>query len=146
MKTLYSAASILRKAINKAEKLMFAGSFTDLTSKHVPKELYCFFRWVIQGPDITLSTDAKSSQVNKHALSLAQSTVSMFLSRYQVSTKKSQSLRMMHEMPQQLAVGVAIRQAIRSKKIVNILNGFGMTVGYTRLLRLEGQVVTSVLQ
>ena len=43
MKTLFNAASILKKAINNSDKWMFAGSFTDVTSKHVPKELYCFF-------------------------------------------------------------------------------------------------------
>ena len=33
-------------------------------------------------------------------------------------------------MPQQLAVGVAIRQAIRSKKVIKILHVFGMSVEY----------------
>ena len=73
MKTLFNEASLLRKAINNSDKMTsFAGSFTDVTGKHLPKELYCFFRLV---PHI--STDTKSSQVNKHALS----TVSIFLSR-----------------------------------------------------------------
>ena len=146
MNALYNAASILRKSIRKAEKWTFEGSLTDVTSKHLPKELYCFFRWVLQGPRTTLSTDKKSSQVNKNALNLAQSTVSMYLSNYQISNKKSQSLRAMHEMPQQLAVGVAIRQATRSKKIINILHKFGMSVDYTRLLRIEGQIANTVLQ
>ena len=52
----------------------------------------------------------------------------------------------MHEMPQQLAVGVAIRQAIRSKKVIKILHGFGMSVEYTRLLQMEEHILNSVLQ
>ena len=49
-------------------------------------------------------------------------------------------------MPQQLAVGLAIHQAIRSKDVVNFLNGFGMSVEYNRLLRVEAQIEASVLQ
>ena len=53
-------------------------------------------------------------------------------------------LKAVREMPQQLAVGIAIRQAIRSKKVVNILHGFGVSVEYSRLLRLEAQIANSV--
>ena len=146
MKVLYNAASVLRKAISKAKKWTFGGSLTDVTDEHLPKELYCFYRWVIQGSHTTLSTDKKSSQVNKHAVNLAHTTVTMFVSEQQVRNKKSLSLRSTREMPQQLAVGIAIRQATRSKKLISILHGFGMSVEYNRLLRVEGQLATSVLQ
>ena len=46
-------------------------------------------------------------------------------------------------MPQQLAVGVAIRQAIRSKKVIKILHGFGMSVEYNIPLRMESQIAIS---
>ncbi|CAH3185539.1 unnamed protein product [Porites lobata] len=46
-------------------------------------------------------------------------------------------------MPQQLAVGLALRQSIRSKEIVNMLHGFGMSVEYNRLLRIEAQIEQS---
>ena len=49
-------------------------------------------------------------------------------------------------MSQQLAVGLAIHQAIRSKEIVNLLHGFGMPIEYNRLLRVETQVEAHVLQ
>ena len=78
----------------------------------------------------TLSSDAKSSAVNKNAISLAQTTLSMFLSKHQVRRKSTQTLKTARKMPQQLAVGVAIRQAIRSKKVIKILHGFGMSVEY----------------
>ena len=72
MHILYKASSILRKAIGKAETWTFTGSFSDSTNAHVPEELYIFYRWVIQGPKTTLSTDKKNFIVNKHATSLAQ--------------------------------------------------------------------------
>ena len=60
-----------RKAISKAQPLSFSGSLLAVDDEHLPKELYSFFRWVIQGPDTTLSSDAKSSYVNRNAISLA---------------------------------------------------------------------------
>ena len=49
-------------------------------------------------------------------------------------------------MPQQLAVGLALRQSIRSKEIVNMLHDFGMSVECNRLLRSEAQIEQSVLE
>ena len=146
MKALYDAASVLRKAISKAQPWSFSGSLLAVDDDHLPKELYSFFRWVIQGPNTTLSSDAKSSAVNKNAISLAQTTVSMFLSKHQVRRKTTQTLKTAREKPQQLEVGVAIRQAIRSKKVFNILHGFGISVEYNRLLRMETQIATSVVK
>ena len=49
-------------------------------------------------------------------------------------------------MPQQLAIGLAIHQAIRSKEIVNFLYGFGMSVEYNRILRVEAQIEKHVVR
>ena len=69
--------------------------------------------------------------------------MTMFLPQKQVGNKKSQSLRATNEM---LAIGIAIRQATRIKKIIDILHKFGLSVEYNRLLRLEEQLATTVLQ
>lgn len=47
-------------------------------------------------------------------------------------------------MTQQLAVGLVLRQSIKSKEIVNMLHGFGMSVEYSRLVRIEAQIEQSV--
>ena len=92
MKTLYDAASVLRKALNNTEKWEFTGSLTDVTEKHLPKGVYSFFRWVVQGPNTTLTSDKKSSAVNQRATSLSQSTVSMFLSKRQAQNTTRRSV------------------------------------------------------
>lgn len=51
MKTIYKAAAMLRKCINRCQKWVFTGRFEDIDEKHLPKELYCFFRWIVQGPN-----------------------------------------------------------------------------------------------
>ena len=124
---LYDAASVLRRAISKAQPWSFSRSLLDVDEEHLLKELYSSFRWMIQGPNTTLSSDAKSSAVTRNAISLAQTKVSMFLCKHQVRRKTLNTAR---EVPQQLAVGVAIRQAIRNKKVINIFYGFGMYVAH----------------
>ena len=73
-------------------------------------------------------------------MSLVQSTLSTCLTERQVSNKKSEIFKSRREMPQQLAIGLAVHQS------VNIFRGFGLSVEYNRLLRVESQIEASVLK
>ena len=146
MKTLYDAAAVLRKAIKKCQSWNFSGSLDSITEKHLPKELYSFFRWVVQGPKHVISAEKKSIEVHRRAMSLAQSTVAMFLTDRQVSNQKSEILRSTREMPQQLAVGSGIHQASIGKQMINILHGFGMAPDNNRILRVETQIERSAIK
>lgn len=55
MKSIYDAAAMLRKCINKWKSWVFTGRFDDIGNEHFPKELFCFFRWVVQGPKALMS-------------------------------------------------------------------------------------------
>ena len=79
-----------------------------------------------------MSVQEKSTEVHERAMHLAQTTISMCLTERQVNNKKSQTIQSTREMPEQLAVGLAVHQAIRSKEIVNMLHGFRMSVEYNR--------------
>lgn len=118
-------------------------SLTDVQQEHIPTHLYIVYHWVIPEPKTTLSSETRLTAVNCNAMSLAQTTLSTFLSKHQVSRKKTQSLR---EMPQKLAVGLAIHQAIKSRKVVNILQGLGMSAVYNRPLWIEPQITNTVLR
>lgn len=146
MKILYDAAVLLRKSINKCKKWVFTGSLETISKDNCPEELYCFYRWIIQGPNATLSAQEKCTEIHKRAMHLAQTTISMCLTERQVKNKKSETLQSTREMPEQLAVGLAVHQALRSKEIVNMLHGFRMSVEYNRLLRVESQIEAHVLQ
>lgn len=61
MKAIYNAAAMLRKCINRSKKWVFKGCFDDSDERHLPKELYCFFRWVVQGPKAFTSGKHKFS-------------------------------------------------------------------------------------
>ena len=140
MKTLFDAVALIRKSIRKCKKWIFTGSLDNITDKHLPMELFSFFWWVIQGPFDLFSLEKKSSEVHKCAMSLTQSTVAMCLSDRQVKHKKSESTRMTAEMPQQLAIGLAAHQPVRSKEFISLLHGFGMSGDYNRVLRVESQI------
>ena len=146
MKTLFEAAKFLRRSISQCKNWVFTGSFQDLNSNHLAKELYSFCRWLISGPSTDINANNKSNEIHKRAMSLAQTAVSMFLTDRQKSNTKSKVIKSSRDMPQQLAVGLALRQSIRSKEIVNMLHGFGMSVEYNRLLRIEAQIEQSVLE
>lgn len=146
MKTLFDPAAVLRKAIRKCKKWKFTGSLENISDENLPMELYSFFRWVIQGPNNSFSAEEKSDEVHKRAMSLAQSTVSMCLTERQIKYEKSKTVRLAAEMPQQLAVSVAVHQVVRSKKLICMLHGFGISVDYNRILRVEAQIEASVLK
>ena len=46
----------------------------------------------------------------------------------------------------QLAVGIAVHHAMRSRQLITMLHGFGMSVDYNRILRVEAQIEASVLK
>ena len=146
MKTLFDAAAIIRKSITKCRKWKFTDSLKNLPKEHVPAELFSFYRWIIQGPKNELSAEKKSEEVYNRAMALSQTTVSMCLTERQVKNKKSDVVRSSSEMPLQLAVGIAVHQAVRSKQLITMLHGFGMSVDYNRILRVEAQIEASVLK
>ncbi|MES9880238.1 MAG: hypothetical protein ABW185_05080 [Sedimenticola sp.] len=145
MKALYEVALFLRKAISKTKVWKFTGALDDTSAEHTPNELYSFFRWILQGPRKILSNKTKSSEVDKRATTLAQNTVALYLSDRQV-TNTSKTVHSVRESPQQLAVGLSVRKETRSKRLINMLHGFGISTDYGRLLRIETQIADTIIQ
>lgn len=144
MKVLFDAAAYLRKAINQGKRWEFTGTLED-ANDIVPEELLVFSRWLIQGSKRNTLSKKKTEDVKKRAMSLSQTMITMCLTERQGNNRKSETLRLSREMPQQLAVGLAVHQATRSKELVNILHGFGMAVEYNRLMRVEAEIEATVL-
>ncbi len=70
----------------------------------------------------------------------------MYMIERQVKNKKSETVRSPREMPLQQAVGLVIRQATRSKKIINVFSGFGMSCEYNKILPAEAKIEAGVLK
>ena len=95
MKVMYDVASMPRKAIGKSKPWCFNGSLLHPSDEHL--------RGLLIGPNTTLSNDANSSVVSTNAITLTQTTVTMFGSKHQIIRKATQTLRTVREMPNQLA-------------------------------------------
>ena len=154
MKTVFDASQILRKAISShiVEKPWnFNGSLsdTDLSTTY-PDELRHFLRWVILGPTSNLDEDKTSDRTvfDKEIHSTAQSVMFAFKTKRQISRESKSPLegnkRHVNEWPMQLAVGLSVHQATRSRSLLEILNGFGVSVDYKRILKLETQIAEEV--
>lgn len=146
MKTLFDAALIISKSFTKFRKWKFTGLLKNLPDENEPAELFSFYRWIIQGPKHELSAGEKSQGVYNRRMALSQTTVSMCLTARQVINKKSDVVRSSSEMPLQLAVGIAVHQAVRSKQLITMLHGFGMSMYYNRILRVKAQIEASALK
>ena len=102
--------------------------------------------WLIQGPKTDRLRKENTEDVKKRAGSLCQTALSLCLTERPITNTKSETLRLSREMPQQLVVGLAVHQLTRSKELVNMLHGFGMSVEYNRVLRVEAQIEDTVLE
>lgn len=59
IKILYDVVLFLRKVINNCRKWMFDGFLESFLKDNFLEELYCFFRWVINGLKIIFSVEEK---------------------------------------------------------------------------------------
>ena len=139
LKTLFDAAKILRKSVIDSEKWEFTGDLTNANEKHVQNKLLHFFSWFIRGAS-DIKDEKKKILVEKRTQSLAQNAIYACLTPRQVLNKTSQAFYNTHELPQQLAVGLAVHQATRSEKLPQLLHGFGLSVDHTRTLKIETRI------
>lgn len=150
---LFESASLLRGTISSQAKhpWQFEGelSTTDV-EKHVPKLLYSFIRWLIEGPATGIQDGTvRSAGLHRDVLGISQNIMYCWKSRRQVTYKPKEQntpFRRHLECPHQLAVGIAVHQSTRSKKLIEFLHGFGQCVDYSRILRLETQLANTVLE
>ncbi len=150
---LFQSASILRKAIQEhrgKHPWKFDGSLSASDAEeNVPNALYSFLRWVLNGPTKSLKTEVRSTAVHNDVLSISQNIMYSFKSKRQVIYQPVDTeapFRHRLEWPQSLAVGIAVHQSTRSQKLVQFLHSFGLSVDYSRILRLETQLASSVIE
>lgn len=149
MKEIYDVARLLRKLILDTTPWTFKGSLTDtdIIGENVPHELYSFFRWLTSGPEVELASESRSKAINRNALALSQSTMYSCLSeRQRKLSKEETNTRHIKEWPLQLAVGIAVHQSTRSKKLIDLLHSFSLSVDYKRIIRLENMIGNEVIK
>ena len=110
--------------------------------KHVPKSLVIFLQWLIQRPSkLTKDDDSVDDQVQKRALTLAQSALYACLTRKQQSdNKKTLTLQHSNKWPLQLSVGLTVHHTFPSKELIGFLHGLCLSVDFRRIIAVETQL------
>ena len=148
MRIIFQCARALRKAIAEVQPWNFDGSISnDAAQKAMPQSLFCFLKWLIQGPALSM-TDTRENTLNQIVTTVGQDIMYAYKSNKQVThcpVSEGTKFRNRREWPLQVATGIAIHQATRSKKLVDFLHGFGKSVTYTRVLQIENQLAAAVV-
>lgn len=61
------------------------------------------------------------------------------------SEEKDSTFRIKQEYPLQVGIGLLANQQMRSRSLIDVLHNLGVSVDYTRILRIETQLEQSVL-
>lgn len=148
MKTLLEAARILRKAALHNENWKFTGSLEGVNvGEVVPKKIGLFFKWCCQGrKHINGHSGNHDTAVTSRALKLSQMLMYEILSPRQASNTTSNNIRHTRELPLQVAVGLTMHAATRSKFIIKFLHSIGASIEYAKILRLETQIAMEVVK
>ena len=100
---------------------------------------YTSFSCFIRGAS-DIKDEKKKILVEKRTQSLAQNAIYACLTPRQVLNETSEAFYNTHELPQQLAVGLAVHQATRSEKLLQLSHGFVLSVDHTRILKIETRI------
>ena len=144
---MFDRASVLCREITQqlVNPWIFSGFLinTDIQD-HIPKKLYTFIHWVIQGPAFSLQTSSCEMSVHQNVMTITQNILYAFKSECQVQYKpKNEESLFCHryEWPQLLAVAIAVHKATRSKKLIQFLHGFALSVDYSHVGRLSRKLM-----
>lgn len=147
MKTLFEAASIIRKCILSTKQWHFQGSVdVDEHDKVVPGELEIFFKWCIAGGNRFKNHKIDTEQVARKASILSQNLMYECLSERQVKKGKTTTSKKTRDYPLQVGVGLTVHANTRSKFLVQLMHSLGCSIEYSKVLRLETSIAEEVMR
>ncbi len=153
IRQLFESASLLRSAIAVQTKCPweFQGQLnTDDAEKHVPEALYAFIRWILEGPATSIEPETvRSATIHRDVLAISQNIMYCHKSKRQVTYKpKDRDAPFRHRLRMATAAcrwhcSPPVHQKQEASRL---LHGFGMSVDYSQILRLETQLANSVIE
>ena len=144
MKTIFAAAKIIRKSILTCSKWDFNGSVA-YDENVIPSEVMFFFKWCTGGKSVFSTSNIRNDWINQKSKLLSQNLMFECLSDKQTKCTNSINIQHTRSYPWQVGLGLSIHSATRSKSLINLLFGFGFSVDYSRVLRLETAIANAVL-
>lgn len=131
-RTLLLAASILRKdVLNHDSPFKFVGSFSsDCEESSIPKRMKYFFRQLLSGP-----SSSPEQETSRNVLSVSQ--VAML-------NMTSLSANLNNKPPLPVFLAMKLHSETRSKKLVNLLHQYALSVSYKEVLNIETKFAQAI--
>ena len=152
---IYDCAKIVRKAILKTTEnpWTFNGTLENEDDKVVPDIVYTLFRWIIEGAQTDLLVESKrQTTVHRTSMNLAQTLMYETKSQKQIAySAKHPDATFRHSSPKQenpyvISVGLNLHANTRSERLINYFHAQGISVDYSRVLRIETQLAQAVIK
>ena len=151
LRMIFRCSKILRQEILEASNWQFDGMLNTDTREMIPTKLFTMLQWILSGVATELQTEKRIDDVNRKAILLSQQIMYEVKTDRQVkhapkSDEKETSFRHQREYPLQVGVGVLAHQQFRSRSLTDLLHKLGVSVDYSRILRIETQLTEAVLR
>lgn len=150
MKNIFDCACILRKDIlrGREKPWVFDGSLNSGDrDDNVPASLKALLRWILEGPSMSL-TDGRADHIDRASLNIAQTIMYEVKTQRQVSHVPKNVNKFRYnkcDNEHVLAVGLKVHAYSRSKHLISYLHSLGLSVTYSRILRIETQLAQAVI-
>ena len=145
LKLLLHAALAIRKICDKTDKWKFKGTL-DLNKSEVPEQLGLFMKWCLVGKGEVTSNVMRTNEVTNRSKRLSQILMFECLTSRQATYSAGNEIRRTREFPLQVGVGLALHKETRSKKLVDMISRFGLSVTYDRVKEIEGMIAKAVVK
>ena len=143
MKALFKAALAIRSICESSTKWKFDGSM-DLNAYEVPEKLALFFKWCLVGKASVTKNISRVNEVSDRSKRLSQILMFECLSSRQAEYSAGPVIKRTRELPLQVGVGLTLHRETRSRKLVDLISRFGLSVTYDRVNEIEGMIATAI--
>lgn len=145
LKLLLRAALAIRSICDKTEKWKFQGAL-DFSEFDVPEKLGLFLKWCLVGKAEVTSNVLRTNEITSRAKRMSQILMFECLSSRQATYSAGTEIRRTREFPLQVGVGLTLHKETRSRKLVDMISRFGLSVNYDRVREIEGMIAKAVVK
>ena len=149
LQVIFRCSKMLHQDILQARSWQFDGTLNSDTSEIIPTKLFTLLQWILSGVATEIQTEMRAEEVNRKAVLHAQQIMYEVKTDRQVKhepkpNREEKPFRHQREYPLQVGVGILAHQQMRSRSMTDVLHKLGVSVDYTRILRIETQLAQAV--
>jgi hypothetical protein len=145
LKLLMQAALTIRSICENSSKWQFEGSL-DFKAHEVPEKLSLFFKWCLVGKAAVSKNVRRINEVSDRSKRLSQILMFECLSDRQATYAVDGHVRRTREFPLQVGLGLTLYKETRSRKLVDLVSRFGLSVNYDRIKQINESIAKAVVK